>query len=159
MKKIVSAMLVFVVSLSLGGLAMAAASKPPASFCLNAGSLGVYVLVVKPSSSIKMSDGVQKFYSLQGAIIAIGNHPTMPLIGSGYMAGNVFHFTFNSTYDNSGIPAWVQAEGFWDVITHTGTVHQYVSIGSNITSALSQVLCTGSDIVYDQENGKSPYRP
>ncbi len=160
MKKIVSTMLVFVVSLSLVGVATAAALKPPASICLSAGGVGVYVLGVKPSSAIKMSDGTQKFYGIRGAIIAPGGDPTMPIVGAGYMVANVFHFSFNGTYDTSGAAEWVQAEGFWDVVSLTGTVHQYISAGpSNITNALSQVSCTGYDIVYSQGDGASPYRP
>jgi hypothetical protein len=159
MKKILSTVLVFVVSLSLAGVAMAAAPKPPAKICLNAGGGGIFALVVKPSSNIKMLDGTQKFYSIQGAIIAPGNNPTMPLVGSGYMEGNVFHFTFNSTYDSLNTAYFVQAEGFWDVIALGGTTYMYISASGNFTSPLSQVSCTDYDILYSQENQESPYLP
>jgi hypothetical protein len=156
MKKIVLTMLVFVVSLSLAGVAMAAAPKPPANICLNAGAGGVYALVVKPSSTIKFLDGTQKFYSIQGAIIASVN---MPVVGAGYMEANVFHFTFNATYDLSGTPYFVQVEGFWDVVALTGTAYQYISATGNHTDSLTKVDCTSYDIVYSQENGGSPYLP
>jgi hypothetical protein len=157
MKRILSTVLVFVVSLSLAGVAMAAAPKPPTSICLyTGGGGGVYALVVKPSSNIKMFDGTQKFYSIQGAIIASVN---MPVHGSGYMEGNVFHFTFNSTYNISGTPYFVQVEGFWDVIAKGGSAYAYISASGNWSYSLSQVDCDNYDIVYSQENEGSPYLP
>jgi hypothetical protein len=163
MKKILLTILVFVVSLSLAGVAMATAPKPPASICLQASS-SFYVFAVKPVGNLKMLDETEKFYSIRGAIIAT---PTlnMPLVGSGYVEGNVFHFTFNSTYNLSGTPYYVQAEGFWDVIAQTGTMYAYISLSGNWTWALSAVPCTGQVIVYSQELGAalsnegSPFAP
>ncbi|MGZ3880231.1 MAG: hypothetical protein ACXVBF_02780 [Flavisolibacter sp.] len=153
MKKIVLTMLVFVVSLSLTGVAMAAAPKPPASFCLDTatggvGTMGVLALVVKPSSTIKFLDGTQKFYSIQGALI----DPSIygPLVGSGYMEGNIFHFTFSTTYFYSGYTDFWQMEGFWDVIAHTGTLYGYQSFGGasfSYTFSLTQVPCTNYQIL------------
>ncbi len=139
MKRMLSTMLVFVFSLFLVGTAMAAAPKPPASLCLNAGGGGIWVLVVKPSSSIKMEDGAQKFYGIQGGIIG---SVSMPLVGSGYMEGGVFHFTFNSTYNSSGTPYFIQAGGFWDVTALTGSLYAYYSFSGNHSGPLSQLPCT-----------------
>jgi len=165
MKKILSTILVFVVSLSLAGVAMAAAPKPPASLCLNAGAGGVYALALKPGKNIKMLDETEKFYSINGAIIVAGIALYMPLVGSGYVEGNVFHFTFNSTYNLSGTPYYVQAEGFWDIIAMTGSAYVYISATGNHSYSLSQVSCTDQVIAYSQESGaaslneRSPFLP
>ncbi len=165
MKKILSTILVFVVSLSLVGAAMAAAPKPPKSICLNTlGTTAVYVLYMKPGGNIKMSDETEKFYSIYGAIIAL---PTlnMPLVGSGYVEGNVFHFTFNSTYHFLVTPYYVQAEGFWDVIANTGTMYAYISATGNWAWTLQAVPCTDQVVAYSQESGAallnegSPFAP
>ena len=137
-------------------LAMAAAPKPPANICLNNSSGSVFSIVVKPSSTIKMSDGTQKFYSIQGAVIASVN---MPLVGAGYVEGTVFHFNFNGTYNISGTPYFFQMEGFWDLIAKTGTMYAYISATGNWVWTLSQVSCTDYDILYSQEAGGSPFVP
>ena len=150
MKKILSTMLVFVVSLSLAGVAIAASPKPPASFCINAGPGGIWALVTKAGTNMKMEDGTEKFYSVQGAYISSA---TMPLVGSGYMEGNVFHFVYNSTYNISGTPYFIQMEAFWDVVTKTGTMYGYYSATGNHSTSLSQVDCTDQVIVYMQGSG------
>ncbi len=156
MKKIISMILVFIVSLSLVGVATAAALKPPASVCLNAAGGGIYALVVKPSSAVKMLDGTQKFYSIQGAIIVGFN---MPLVGSGYMAGNTFHFSFTSTYNNAGTPVYIQAEGFYDVVAKTGTEYIHYSNSGDFVNPLTPVPCTNYDILYGQEIVGSQFLP
>jgi hypothetical protein len=146
MKKIVLIVLVFTVCLSLAGVAMAVVPKPPASICLDTGAAVVFSLVVKPSSAIKMLDGTQKFWSIQGALLSPG--VDFPVIGSGYIEGNVFHFTLNGTYNITGTANWIQAEGFWDVIAHTGTMYIYITASGNWTFPLSQVPCTDYDILF-----------
>jgi hypothetical protein len=150
MKKIILIVLVFIVSLSLAGVAMALPPKPPASICLDTtgggNTMGVLALVVKPSSTIKFSDGTQKFYSIQGALV---DSPAVysPLVGSGYMEGNIFHFVFNSTYNLSGTPYFIQGEGFLDVMAHTGTSNVYISFTGNHNYPLTQVPCTNYEIL------------
>ncbi len=155
MKRILLTILVSVLSLSLAGVATAAPPKPPKSLCINTccSGGGVFALVVKPSASIKMLNGTQKFYSIQGANIADIN---MPVVGAGYMEGNTFHFTLNSTYNSSGTPYFIQEEGFWDVISKTGTMYAHFSAGANYTYSLSEASCTDQDILYRQEDEGSP---
>jgi len=163
MKKILLTILVFVLSLLLANVAMPAAPKPPASICLYDGNT-YYAFVVKSSGSIKMFDGTRKFYSIQGAIMA-GSSPNMPLVGSGYVEGNVFHFVFSTAYNLSGTPYFGQGEVFWDLIAETGTAYVYISLSGNNTFSLTQVACTQLEIVYSGESGAalpnegSPYRP
>jgi hypothetical protein len=162
MKKILPTILVFVVSLSLAGVAMAIAPNPPRNICLYAGSGGVYAFLVKPMGNINFFDGMQKFYSIQGAIIAAVN---MPIVGSGYVEGNVFHFVFNSTYNISGTPYFVRAEGFWDLVALTGSAYVYDSATGNWINSLSEISCTATAISYSQKskaaslNEGSPYLP
>ena len=161
MKKIVLIMLVFVVSLSLAAVAMAVAPKPPASICVHVFGpgleAGVYALAVKPGPNIKLADGTQKFYSIQGALIDL-SPVYSPVVGAGYMEGNIFHFTLNTTYHYSGTPNFIQWEGLWDVIAKTGSMYGYFSIsGSRYSLTLEQVDCTGEVIVYSEENARSPY--
>ena len=133
-------------------LAMAVAPKPPASFCLDTTgggiTTGILAFVVKPSSNIKFLDGTQKFWSIQGALIDPPIYS--PLVGSGYMEGNIFHFTFSITYYYSGYTNFYQTEGFWDVIAHTGTLYAYQSFGGasySYTFSLTQVPCIDNEIL------------
>lgn len=146
MKKILSTILAIVVSLSLAGVAMAAAPKPPASICLDTSSLVIFSLATKATGNIKMEDGAQKFYSIQGAYLAPSVY--FPVVGSGYMEGNIFHFTLTGTYNVSGTPNWIQAEGFWNVTAHTGAMYAYITASGNHTYTLSQVPCTDYDILF-----------
>jgi len=130
MKKIVSTMLVSVVSLTLAGLAMAAAPKPPASICLDLGVGAVYCLAMKSSSAVKMSDGTQKFYNIQGAIVS---GATWPIVGSGYIEGTVFHFSVNGAYNNSGTPQWVQQCTLMSVLAEIGP-HRLLKCPARITT-------------------------
>ena len=64
------------------------------------------------------------------------------------MEGNVFHFTLTGTYNLTGTAYFIQGEGFWDVIAHTGTMYAYISATGNWTFTLSQVPCTDYDILF-----------
>jgi len=147
MRKILLMILVFVVSLSLSGVATAAALKPPANICLDTGAGLIYSLVVKPGSAIKMQDGTQKFYSIQGALLTPSAALFGAAVGSGYMEGSVFHFTLTGTWNLSGTAHWMQGEGYWDVVSHTGTMYAYFTTSGNWTFTLSQVPCTDYDIL------------
>jgi len=160
MKKLLLITLVFVVSLSLAGVALAARGgpRPPASICLNAVGYGViFALLNKPAGNIVMSDGTEKFYSIQGAFMEFGCN--FPVLGSGYVEGNVFHFTLDGTYAHYGPIYFLQAEGFWDVVAHTGNAYVHYSFGTDYNFTLQQVPCTGENIVYSQENQGSTSAP
>ena len=161
MRNILSTILVFILSLSLVGVAMAAAAKPPASFCFTPGYGFIYALVVKPSSNIKMSDGTEKFYKIQGGFIGGGFNT--PVAGSGYIEGNIFHFTVDSTYTDSGTARYIKGEGFWDPIAKTGTMYAYFSVSGNWIFPLTEETCSNYQILYSSgaalPNDGSPLSP
>ncbi len=161
MKKIVSTMLVFVVSLSLVGMAMAAGPKPPASICLDTGASVIMILGVKPSAAIKMQDGAQKFYSIQGALISLPIPQIFcAAVGSGYMDGDIFHFTLTSTWNNSGTANWMQGEGYWNVTAQTGTMYAYFTVTGNWTFTLTPAPCTDYDLLFQGSGAEgSPFLP
>jgi hypothetical protein len=168
MNKILSIIVVFVVSLSLAGVAVALPPRAPTTICLQTvNTATVYVLVMKPGTNVRLSDGVMKFYDIQGAIITSPGPSgiNMPLAGSGYVEGNVFHFTFDSTYHIDNTPYFVQAEGLWDVVAKEGTMYAYISISGNFAWSLQQVSCTDQVVLYSEEseagllNEESPFLP
>jgi len=146
MKKILLTILILVLSLSLTWVAMVRAKglSPPASFCAKSGST-VYVFTVKPGANVQMRDGVMKFYTVQGAIIA---DPTInvPLSGSGYMTGNLFRFSYHTTFYvsnpvESNIVYFSPVEVFWDVTANEGSFYVYNYPGGTTVFPLEEVPC------------------
>ena len=143
MKKILLITLVFVVSLSLAGVSMAAAPKPPATICFNTmESQSEFSLLIKPMGNIKMSDGTEQFYSIQGVYYDPTNGAAA-VSGSGYMDGSVFHFSLNATYTWQGTAGSFQADGYWNVETKTGPIYSVWNSTVHFTWSLVQVYCTG----------------
>ncbi len=143
MKRILLTILVFVVSLSLTGVAIAASPKPPATICFNTTeSTSQFSLLIKPMGNIKMSGGPEKFYSIQGLYFDATNGPAA-LSGSGYMDGSVFHFSLNATYTFEGTAGFFQADGYWDVDAKTGPIYSLWNNTVHYSWTLVQVSCTG----------------
>ncbi len=147
MKKIIPALLVFVVSLSLAGVAIAASPKPPATICFSTvenqfGSQ--FFLLIKPMGNIKMPGGPMKFYSIQGMYIdSINATGGVAVSGSGYMDGSFFRFSINVTYTWQGNAGFLQADGYWDVDTKTGPVYTYWHNTNRYNWTLAEVSCAG----------------
>ena len=144
LKKLISIMLVFVVSLSLAGAAMPAHAKslsPPATLCLGTDVTFVFVLSIKPGANIRMLDGVQSFYSIQGALIDMGYG--FPLVGAGYTTdGNKFYFTLNSAFSLDGEFYSFQAEGRWNIGSKRGMILYHTPDMGNEIFLMEQVPCT-----------------
>jgi hypothetical protein len=162
MKKIFLAVLVFALSLSLAGVAMAAAPKPPANICLGWSGL-TGVLYIKASGNTTSSVGKVKFYTIVGEITNSGSY-SAPATGTGHMKGNVFHIGitgFNKYVDGR---VWLYIlEGFWDVVNKTGTGSLQGIVRDNATGnavveddqpTLTLVLqdCSTSVIVYSEDS-------
>ena len=143
MKKIISTMLVFVFSLSLAGVAIAASPKPPANICFTTvESPNVELsLLIKPMGNIKMSGGPEKFYSIQGLYYDPTEGPAA-VIGSGYMDGSVFHFSLNGIYTWQGLAGYFQADGYWNVDTKAGPIYTFWDSTTHVTWSLVEVSCT-----------------
>ncbi len=148
MKKILLSFLIFVLFLSLAGETMALRAKgPPLNLCLHDVNHDLHIpLLNKPMGNISLLDGPKKFYSVIGAWIEPGGN-NFPLTGSGYVEGNVFHFTLASTYSAPGTYSF-GAEVFWDLEAHTGDMYGLFSDGSEIHYTFEQGSCTEQDIVY-----------
>ena len=123
MKKLLFVILVFILSFSSVGVAMAA-SKPPPKICLNwSTTLFTTVLSIKPfGGNITITSGEKiKFYAIHGELTN-GSDFSAPVAGSGHMDGDVFHFSLTgSTLWIDGNIWTFQFEGFWDVVNDTGT--------------------------------------
>ncbi len=151
MKKMISIILAIAFSLSLVGVATAAAPKPPVNLCVDTGALAIFSLATKPLGVLKTGDGPRKLYGITGFFLTIFS--TSPATGSGYMNENTFHFNVDSTYNPLGTLIWLKAEGFWNVVDHTGTLDVYFSSGTTDTYTLTEVACDELDIVGMQGSG------
>ena len=120
MEKLISIMLVFVVSLALAGVAMAAKPAPAAVSCWDWSNGFKTVLSIKPwSGNIAISGGTIKFYAIHGEV-SNGSSLSAPVSGTGHMEGNIFHFSLTGTSLVSGRVWTYEFEGFWDVVNKIG---------------------------------------
>ncbi len=142
MKKIISTMFVFVLSLSLAGAVMAASAKPPASICFTSPEHPekVFALVIKATGSITMSGGSVKFYSIQGFYYDPDNDMAA-VAGSGYMDGTVFHFSLHATYTWHYAAGSIQIDATWDVVANTGTMYSFWNSNNHQSWTLTKVSC------------------
>ncbi len=144
MKKILLTILVFVLSLSLAGIAIAASPKPPASICFNiAENQNEFSFLIKPMGNIKMSGGPAKFYSIQGVFFDPANDGPAAVSGSGFMDGDVFRFSLNTTYRFQNLAGFGQIDGYWDVVAKTGSMYTYWNSTVRFIWTLVQVSCAG----------------
>ncbi len=143
MKKILSTMLVFIVSLSLAGVAIAGSPKPPANICFNTveNQNVEFSLLIKPMGTIKMSGGPEKIYSVQG-LYYDPTSGTGTVVGSGYMDGSVFRFSLNAVYTWQGLAGYFQADGYWNVDTKAGPIYTFWDSTTHVTWSLVEVSCT-----------------
>lgn len=150
MKKLISTMLVFVVSFSLAGVAMAGpAVKPAPVSCWDWSPRGFKtVLSIKPwSGNIAISGGTIKFYAIHGEV-SDGSY-SAPVSGTGHMEGNIFHFSLTGTSLWSGRVWTYEFEGFWDAVNKTGTgaylagVKDASASDMNALSSTNLVLVSG----------------
>ena len=120
MKKLISIMLVFVVSLSLAGVAMAAKPAPAAVSCWDWSNGFKTVLSIKSwSGNIAISGGTIKFYAIHGEV-SDGSSYSAPVSGTGHMVGNIFHFSLTGTSMKEGRVWTYELSGFWDVVNQNG---------------------------------------
>jgi hypothetical protein len=145
MNKILSIIVVFVVSLSLAGVAAALPPRAPTTICFSTveNEFGSeFSLLIKPMGNIKMSGGPVKFYSIQGVYFDPTNGAAA-VSGSGYMDGSVFHFSLNGTYTFEDKAGFIQADGYWDVATKSGPIYTYWNSTIRFNWSLVEVSCTG----------------
>jgi len=118
MEKLISIMLVFVVSLALAGVAMAAKPAPAAVSCWDWSNGFKTVLSIKPwSGDIAISGGKIKFYAIHGEVLV--DSDSAPVSGTGHMQDNIFHFSFTGTFHLGRVWTY-EFVGFWDVVSKTG---------------------------------------
>lgn len=126
MKKTVGILLAVVVTMFFA-LNANAGPKPPKYICFNWSPAFVQSLVViKPAgNTAPYAGGRIKFYSINGEFVTTDiNNVSAPLVGTGHMDGDTFHFSVTgSTYSTEFTLTQVafHLEGFWNVTTKTGT--------------------------------------
>ncbi len=116
--------------LFLAGDVLAVTPKPPANICLEMLTnplvfSGYLPLVVKPVASMTMANGPTNYYALNGWIMFGGNSMAVLLSGTGHMDKNtngLFHFSVKgSGAENGPTLIMIHVEGYWNVITKTGS--------------------------------------
>ena len=148
MKKLISIMLVFVVSLALAGVAMAAKPAPAAVSCWDWSNGFKTVLSIKPwSGDIAISGGKIKFYAIHGEVL-VGSY-SAPVSGTGHMQDNIFHFSFSGTLSSGRIWTY-EFVGFWDVVDKIGEgsylagVKDQSASDMNALSSTDEVFVSGN---------------
>jgi hypothetical protein len=111
--------------LALAGAALAAGPKVPKAVCLQiAGPSGfILSMIIKTSGTVKKASGPVKFYSINGEFNNVGVVST-PVVGTGHLNGNIFHFSASGTgfYSGSSVVYCMEAE--WDLTnTAAQTIH------------------------------------
>jgi hypothetical protein len=112
--------------LALAGAALAAGPKVPKTVCLQIAGPGGFILsmAIKTAGTVKKGSGPVKFYSINGEFNNVGVVST-PVVGTGHMNGNIFHFSASGTGFLSGSGNLVYCmEAEWD-LTNTApqTMH------------------------------------
>lgn len=133
-------------SLCFTTCALAASTKvPPASVCLTDEDGISLPLTIKLAGKIKTAGGPVIFYNINGEYLAPTMSIRIPLVGSGHVLGNEFHFSI------TGTTRWVDdtfytvlAEGFWNLADTTnpvGTLNwREITNNSATTSGSSHTL-------------------
>jgi hypothetical protein len=123
MKKTPFVLLVAVLSLSFVGTSMAAGFKVPKSMCLRVkeqGPSSVIVMTTSKGGSVQMGgDEKVSFIPIQGIIDDPSVGPWQ-MQGSGCLRGDVFHFTFTSSFAVSPYFYNLAGEGRWNFASSTG---------------------------------------
>jgi hypothetical protein len=123
-----------------------AAPAPPSSICLQWGDLDdVSSFTTKVAGKQAVGGGTVKFYTVEGRHVIPGK-VTVPLAGSGYMDGTIFHFSFAGAAKfetANGLQTYsLWAQGTWDVTAKTGTIQFHWSIPTDGEKDLVAVDCT-----------------
>ncbi len=146
MKKHLLVTLIFVVSLSLAGVAMAgsAAKQPPTVSCWDWGVFRT-VLSIKPfSGNIAISEGTTKFYAIHGEL-SNGSSFSAPVSGTGHMTGNIFHFSLTGTGQdgNTGRIWTYQILGFWSAVEQKGEGGYLAGVKDESASRMNALSADG----------------
>jgi hypothetical protein len=153
-------LILLAITLSLTATAQGASTTtPPKSVCLTDGNY-IYPLTIKPSGTVKMSDGRVKFYNINGEYFFPGI-ASFPVTGSGHVKGTVFHFSLTGNSYVSGAYWTALLEGSWDLAQPSnpvGTVyvHQISNFGSGggSTYSLSLTDCSTQTLPYNDQGKK-----
>jgi len=147
MKRTLIFLMILGLSLCLTAPAPAAAPRVPTSLCFEWGVLeDTTSLVIKKGSSVTMASGNVSYYNLSGKhLIPRATPITVPIIGTGYVQGNVFHFSFTgaAAFDaGSGLQTHsLSVDGSWDLVAHTGSINYHWSLPTDGIEAINAVDC------------------
>jgi hypothetical protein len=150
MKRTLILLMILGLSLGLAAPAPAAAPKVPTSLCFHWGDLDdTTSLVIKKGSSVTMTSGKVSYYNLSGKHLIPRDTPiTVPLIGTGYVQGNVFHFSFTgaAAFDaGSGLQTHsLSVDGSWDLVAYTGSINYHWSLPTDGIEAINAMDCKTS---------------
>lgn len=139
-------------ALSLALLSQAAsAAKVPKTLCLGIGPPGIQlVLTMKKVGSATTAAGKQTYYQIAGEVSFTVVHTSVPVVGSGHLAGDVLHFAVSGSdlrEDDSYFSA-SHYEGKWDVAQRSGSISELflweaggAQALSDVGSALGEIAC------------------
>jgi hypothetical protein len=153
-------LLVFLLSFFLVGSAVAATPKPPAIACFKWDTMGFATMISTKvaTKTIQTATSSVKFYSVIGETLPIGGSG-FPVVGSGHMNGDVFHFSFSGSIGNAASFYTLTAEGKWNTSTASGTI-SYRIVGLEINKhghhALISIPCTDPAVAQPYSTDSNP---
>lgn len=112
MKKVLLTILAAFVAFSFTGSVMAKGPKAPKNLCISTSpDYLTFILGTKKGAKIVAGDTKIDMCIVQGIIAGV----PAPLIGSGYMDGDIFYFNVSTALTSN-----LKATGIWDVVNETG---------------------------------------
>ena len=159
MRRAVSIFTVLFLCFSFSAVGLAA-PKPPAKMCLGLqGSPMVMIVVTKSMGTVRIADGNTQFYSVNGVIInpegtAVPPPWNAPITGTGHMYTgdnqNEFHFSITGSTAFGPLDlVRLDAEGYWNVSSYSGSLFFKSSNGIEGVYLLNLVGCDPQSLPFD----------
>ena len=120
----------------------ASAAKAPKTLCLDIGPSAIQlVLTMKKVGSATTAVGKQTYYQIAGEVSFTAVQTSVPVVGSGHLAGDVLHFAVSGSdlREDDSYFSVSHFEGKWDVAQRSGSISELFLWASGGAQALSEV--------------------
>lgn len=155
MKKVFLAILLVFVAFFFTGAAMASdpVAKVPKSMCLNVPATDVvFSIATKAGGSMKISGNQKiKFYDIQGNYF--DGVTSTPIDGSGYMNGNIFHFSFRGLLYTAPDALSISGDAYFNISAQTGSINILLRTDAGVGERIwtvEAVPCSSVTIPYSE---------
>ena len=136
----------------------ATAAKLPRSLCVEIPKFGLaMVLTLQRTGSVTTAAGKRTFHLIAGEVSFAPLSQSMPLAGSGHLAGDVLHFSLSGSDLRQSDDEFSanHYQGTWDLAQRTGTLSAFVlyengevQVIEGLEHPLAEIECTLVDSFY-----------